>query len=281
MSSLTYAQAQSHTHENYFSATVALVKDKRIIRAERIKARMAELRMDQSDLAMSSGVHQSTISLVLTGKTQNSRHFPTFARSLAVNLSWLLGDTDTKIDMFDLDGGDIVEEDLPKLLQSAEFKAKMVTMNYRPEGDLEQNAKAHVSDDLVEIDEIDLRFGMGGTYLDQHVNAETRQFSRAWLKNFTNAQPEHLVWTIGDGDSMEPTIRSGEVILIDKSQNKPRMGDGIWAAAFGEIGIVKRLLPMPDGTVQIHSDNPLVRPQVATDGELHIIGRVIAVVRRL
>lgn len=135
--------------------------------------------------------------------------------------------------------------------------------------------------DLVALDEIDLRYGLGGTYLDAHVSAEKRHFSRAWLRYFTHAAPEQLFWTQGDGDSMEPTIRSGEVILIDRSQISPRMGDGIWAIAFGEVGMIKRLRPMPDGTVEIHSDNPHVRPALAADGELHIIGRVVAVVRKL
>ena len=80
---------------------------------------------------------------------------------------------------------------------------------------------------------------------------------------------------------MEPTIRSGELIVIDRSQDNLRFGDGIWAVAWGDIGMIKRLRPLPDGTVEIHSDNPQVRPGLASDGELHIIGRVIAVVRRL
>lgn len=140
---------------------------------------------------------------------------------------------------------------------------------------------AERSPDLVELEQIDLRYGLGGTYLDQPVVAEKRQFSRAWLRHFTAAAPEHLFWTQGDGDSMEPTIRSGEVILIDRSQDTPRMGDGVWAIAWGDIGMIKRLRPLPDGTVEIHSDNPAVRPALASDGELHIIGRVVAVVRKL
>lgn len=135
--------------------------------------------------------------------------------------------------------------------------------------------------DLVELAEIDLRYGLGGTYLDSPVEAETRTFSREWLRYFTQAPPEHLFWTRGDGDSMEPTIRSGEVILVDRSQITPRMGDGIWAVALGEIGMIKRLRPMPNGTVEIHSDNPVVPPAIAADGEMHVIGRVVAVVRRL
>ncbi|MEA3264929.1 MAG: S24 family peptidase [Pseudomonadota bacterium] len=135
--------------------------------------------------------------------------------------------------------------------------------------------------DLVGIEEIDLRYGLGATYLDVPVVSEVRQFSRAWLRLFTSASPANLFWTVGDGDSMEPTIHSGEVILIDRSQTTPSMGDGIWAIAYGEVGMVKRLCPLPDGTVEITSDNPVIKPRIAVDGELHVIGRVIAVVRKL
>lgn len=135
--------------------------------------------------------------------------------------------------------------------------------------------------DLVEIDQIDLRFGMGATYLDGPVESEKRVFSRSWLRNFTRAAPEQLFWTLGDGDSMEPTIRSGEVILIDRSQDTLRSADGIWAVTVGDIVQIKRLRPRANGAVEILSDNPSVPPDVAVDGELHVIGRVVAVVRRL
>lgn len=135
--------------------------------------------------------------------------------------------------------------------------------------------------DLVGIEQIDLKYGLGGTYIDLPVVSEVRQFSRSWLRQFTAAPPDQLFWTAGDGDSMEPTIRSGEIILIDRSQVSPRMGDGVWAVAYGDVGMIKRLRPLPDGRVEILSDNPVIPPAIAADGEMHVIGRVIAVVRRL
>ncbi|MCX9146577.1 LexA family transcriptional regulator [Erythrobacter sp. WG] len=147
-----------------------------------------------------------------------------------------------------------------------------------PEYMLENRAS---NGDTVELDQIDLRYGMGGTFADGPIEVERRPFSREWLRSITSTSPKHLFWAIGDGDSMEPTIRSGEIVLIDRSQNTPRMDDGIWAVTHGEIGMIKRLRQLPSGVVELHSDNQLVRPQTAVDGELHVIGRVIAVVRRL
>lgn len=143
-------------------------------------------------------------------------------------------------------------------------------------------ASAHErADDIVELDEIDLKYGMGGTYADGPIQIQRRAFSRGWLRSITSTAPHYLSWAVGDNDSMEPTIRSGEVVLIDRSQDSPRHDAGIWAVTYGDIGSIKRLRYLPDGTVELHSDNQFVRPQTAADDELHIIGRVIAVVRRL
>lgn len=135
--------------------------------------------------------------------------------------------------------------------------------------------------ETVEVAEIDLRYGLGATYLDDVVEAEPRQFSRAWLRHFTDSPPEELFWARGQGNSMEGTIHDSDIVLIDRRQQSPRMADLIWALAFGEIGMIKRLRPMPDGSVKILSDNAAVPPEVAHDGELTIIGRVVAVVKRV
>ena len=135
--------------------------------------------------------------------------------------------------------------------------------------------------DEVAVAEIDLRYGLGGTFLDSPVEAAMRRFSRAWLRNFTDTPPEELAWASGQGDSMYPTIHDQDFVLIDRGDAAPTMADRIWVFAFGEIGMIKRLRPMPDGSVKILSDNPQVPPETAHDGELHIIGRVAAIVRRV
>lgn len=135
--------------------------------------------------------------------------------------------------------------------------------------------------DIVQVAEIDLSYGMGGTFLDGPVGSETRNFSRAWLRNITDSPPEVLFWARGQGDSMEKTIKDGDILLIDRGQNTVRTADLIWAFAFGEIGMVKRLRPMPDGSLKILSDNDAVPQETAVDGEVHIVGRVVAIVKRV
>lgn len=256
------------------------------VTATRLRERMEEIGTSQGSLADAVGCSQGAISKILTGHSHNSRHLPRIAAVLAVNLNWLLGVTDEKIDMFDEHGDDLSEDELAALKAGVTSRRLLhpEQLKKNATGDARlsfRHAPAERDPDLVELEEINLRLGLGGTYLENHVDVQKRRFSRAWLRHFTDAAPEHLFWSIGDGDSMEPTIRSGEMILIDRSQQAPRMGDGIWAIAYGEIGMVKRLRPLPDGSVEIHSDNPLIPPARAVDGELHVIGRVVAVVRRL
>lgn len=133
---------------------------------------------------------------------------------------------------------------------------------------------------IVEVDQIDLRYGLGASFSDGHVDIAKRAFDREWLRSITGTPPSKLAWATGDGDSMEPTIRSGEVVLIDTSADSRRFDDTIWAIAIGEVGMIKRLRTRGD-TVELLSDNPLVPPQTAVDDEMHAVGRVIAVVRRL
>lgn len=214
---------------------------------DRIRKRMAELGLSQSELARRVGVRQPTISRLLLGEAAGSRHLHVIARELATTPQYLTGETD-----------DPLEGALP---------------TPTPETLAEQL-------DLVEIKELDLKFGMGATYLDVPVTPESRFFSASWLRNYTTSHPDQLFFARGIGDSMAPTILDSDMVLVDCTQQTPHMGDQIWAIAYGMTGMIKRLRPMPDGSVKILSDNERVPPEIAVDGEMHIIGRVVAVIRK-
>lgn len=224
---------------------------------DRIKARLADKGWSQAELARRIGVQSTSIWKLAEGQSQNSRYLHLIARELGTTVEYLIGDTDD--------------------IAPAALTDRRLGYGAPP-------ADRSVSDqrgDIVEVAEIDLRYGLGATYLADTVDAQPRQFSRAWLRHFTDSPPEELFWALGQGNSMEGTIHDSDIVLIDRRQDSPRMADLIWAFAFGEIGMIKRLRPMPDGSVKILSDNPAVPAETAHDGELNIIGRVVAVVKRL
>jgi phage repressor protein C with HTH and peptisase S24 domain len=134
---------------------------------------------------------------------------------------------------------------------------------------------------LVQVRELDLTLGMGATYLDVPVTETVRLFPRDWLRLYTRSDPEHLVFVNGVGDSMEPTLRDSDLLLIDTAQKTLNISEKIWALTYADCGAVKRLRPVPGGGIAMMSDNPNVSDQIAYDGELHLLGRVVAVIRKM
>jgi len=146
-----------------------------------------------------------------------------------------------------------------------------------------QEAQANLSG-MVSVSRINLDFGLGPAFMDSEVveaQAEKLLFPLDWLRAITTSSPDQLYWARAKGDSMRPEIDEGDVILIDRSAVGSSFSDLYWAIAYGQSGMVKRLRPMPDGSVKILSNNPGVPAEIAYDGELHVFGRVVAVVRRI
>lgn len=214
---------------------------------DRIAERRAAAKLSQSELARRAGVSQATIAKLEKGISTSSSHLHRIARELGASTAYLAMETDDP-----LEGA--IPPPTPALLRDQL--------------------------DIVEVQEIDLKFGMGSTDLEVPVTTETRHFSRTWIRQYTQAAPEHLYFAQGIGDSMAPTITDHDLLLIDTCERELRIGDKIWAIAFCGQGMVKRLRMKGDG-VQILSDNPLVPSDIAYDEELHILGRVVGIFRKM
>ena len=214
----------------------------------RLIERRERLGLSQSELARRVGVGQSSINRLEAGETRNPRHLREIARALDTSLEYLLNETDDP----DPHEGSSVQI-LPK-----------------------------VSADALHIPMIDLAYGMGGTYLDgDDPEIRTEPFPLAFIRRYTKAKADELVFAEGLGDSMSPTIGTNDLLLIDRSENTLRIADQIWAFSFGGVGMIKRLRPRPDGSIAILSDNPNVPEDRAVDDELFLIGRVVAKVSKL
>lgn len=251
------------------------------VTAQRLKQRMEEVGISATALAEQIGVSPAAISHILTGRSRNSRHLPRIATSLAVNLNWLLGVTDDKIDMFDDKGGDIDEDHLAGMIAGLVPKRLVHPDQLRDRRLPFHGAEPIRAPDHVEIRMLDLALGFGANYFDVPIKEERRLFSREWLRGYTRADPDNVLIAHGVGDSMAPTLLDSDLLIIDTSQNILNIADKIWAVAYGEVGGVKRLRPLPGGGVQMIADNPQVPDAVAYDGELHILGRVVGFQRKL
>lgn len=104
-------------------------------------------------------------------------------------------------------------------------------------------------------------------------------FRRDWLKK-EGLDPDHLAVITARGDSMEPTIHSGDTLLIDLRITTPRQ-DGIYVIEQDGGLAAKRIQRALNGTLYIRSDNPAYRELVINpDDHLNIIGRLAWIGRR-
>lgn len=136
---------------------------------------------------------------------------------------------------------------------------------------------------LVFVDEIDLAFGMGATFLDDREPEVMGivPFRENWLHGLYSGDVKHLKVVRGRGDSMEPTIRDGDTVLVDTSLRRIDDQDRIWAISYGDLGMIRRIRVTPKGSWMLMPDNQVVRPDEVGDGETFIIGRVIWIGRRI
>jgi hypothetical protein len=84
------------------------------------------------------------------------------------------------------------------------------------------------------------------------------------------------------GDSMQPTLNSGDRVLIDLADTRP--ADGIFAVWNGFGVVIKRVEPILTTNplrIRLISDNPRHSPQELTLDEIRIIGRAAWFGRRL
>jgi phage repressor protein C with HTH and peptisase S24 domain len=102
-------------------------------------------------------------------------------------------------------------------------------------------------------------------------------FREDWIASVTSAPISQLGAITVAGDSMEPTLRQGDLVLVDSSQNRPQQQDGVYVIRT-EGGLqVKRLqAEVSGGLVTMLSDNKAYEPQRHLKPEdVHVLGRVI------
>jgi len=216
---------------------------------ERIQARLDAVDMTQSELGRRIGVSQGTIAHLISGRSLGSKHLHAMARELQTTAAYLNMETD-----------DPKEGALPA--PSPESVAELL--------------------DAVLIREVDIRLSMGGGAINEDLPIQRMvPVSRNWLRSVTDARPEDVIIGRGRGDSMVPTILDGDLVFINTGERRLEDQDRIWAMVYGDLGMIKRVRGLPNDQLQINSDNKAVDPIFATPDEVHTIGRVFAILRKV
>lgn len=109
-------------------------------------------------------------------------------------------------------------------------------------------------------------------------------FRAEWLRRVTKGSISDLVVLTVDGDSMEPTLRPGDTVLVDMGQQRPQQKDGIYVIRTDGGLQVKRVASHPvSGRITVISDNRECYPTFAdlSPEEVAVIGRVLWLGRQI
>lgn len=142
--------------------------------------------------------------------------------------------------------------------------------------------RASTDDDIVEIVGLDLSLSMGpGTLIEEFVEAEPIKIGLRFVQDITRTPSDRLRFVTGIGDSMEPTLRHGDRVLVDINDRQLSRMNGIyWIDHYGAHGI-KRLRASGKGKIMVMSDNPNVPDFEVGADELRIEGRIVWFARGL
>ena len=121
----------------------------------------------------------------------------------------------------------------------------------------------------------------GGIIPDEEFEEQRYAFIRSWLKTVATSEEACILMEI-DGDSMRPTLESGDMVLVDQGR-QDLISDGIYAFGEGDVINIKRLQRVYPN-VRIVSDNPdkdCYPSREVDPSTIRIIGRVIWFARQL
>lgn len=135
---------------------------------------------------------------------------------------------------------------------------------------------------MIPVYSVNAKAGHGSLVTSEKI-VDSLAFKRDFLRNSLGASPDDLYLIHVEGDSMEPTLRAGDLILVDRRRTNVDR-EGIYVMSMDDALLVKRLQRHPGGRIVASSDNASYHPfdvdlKARHDG-LAIIGRVVWTGRR-
>jgi phage repressor protein C with HTH and peptisase S24 domain len=102
-------------------------------------------------------------------------------------------------------------------------------------------------------------------------------FRRDWVRSVLGIEPDQLLVETALGESMEPVIQNGDLLLVDTTDRRFH-SFGVYVVDISGERLVKRVQPRLDGSLSLISDNPAyqiehVPPDRAET--VQVIGRVL------
>ncbi|WP_244283449.1 S24 family peptidase [Pseudovibrio sp. Tun.PSC04-5.I4] len=132
---------------------------------------------------------------------------------------------------------------------------------------------------FITIPRVDIRLAAGSGALngDSITKVEEIPFTKGFLGGkLGKASADGLIILTAGGDSMDPLIADGDLVMVDKKRNI--LQDGVYAFVLAGMARVKRLRPTALGDLELISQNPEYENELLKRTDLedfHIIGKVV------
>lgn len=215
--------------------------------SQRLRLSMEKAKINQVSLAEKVGVSQAAIQKLTSGKAKSSKKIVEIANALGVRPEWLS------------------EGSGPMCSEGSRFTVK---------------GMGNLADNVFRVDVLNLTVsaGPGSFMLSEYVEVlHAIEFTTEHARSlFGNRHPTDIKVMTVDGDSMCPTIQSGDRLFFDVSVRHFTV-DGVYAFVFGQHFHVKRL-QMQGLQLVVLSDNPAYKDWYVTEenqDQLYIMGKAL------
>ncbi|WP_035853519.1 XRE family transcriptional regulator [Deefgea rivuli] len=243
--------------------------------ADRLRHRRKELKLSQEDLGKKIGVSQSSIGNIESGRNRSATFLPQLADALGISALWLAEGKGPMISNNPLGGQSnaslsIDNDEATRILAANQaLKAGEIS--------LEEYAE-HTNSIALPFYEIKASCGTGELtfeVISHQYFTDKNELNRLGLK------PEHTFWCRAAGDSMEPTVKDGDRLLVEQLDGHSLtdiLNNRIYLFSWNGELFCKRLIRQMDGSLLVKSDNSenhrdtlITTEQI---GQMKLIGRV-------
>ena len=145
---------------------------------------------------------------------------------------------------------------------------------------VQEQDKLYPSDEFVFIKQVAGQISAGGGLVPDDSVAMRLAFRRDWFSKKGNPSDMSLIRV--SGDSMSPTLLSGDLVLVDHSHKSISSQGGIYAISIDHEILIKRLqLLFEEGKILVISDNKKYPSQEISADKITINGKVIWYAREI
>ncbi len=235
--------------------------------AERI--RVAIQGQNPEEVARRAGINRKTLSRYLRGETPKLRALIAIAEMCGVSFEWLATGTIERAEL-----------DIARVAGTNPFGPELAIGTVVARGPTLPQPSGQ-GRQYVAIPRYNIQASAGGGALAEHAQVvEYLAFDVDFLRTRLRRDPKHLVLIEARGDSMEPTIRDGDILTVDIGPDQAVQHSQVHVIRVADDLIVKRLERRLDGGLIVHSDNTRYAPETLARDQLdtlHILGRVLLV----